>query len=82
MLITLTNDFHNTSRTVRVPADGYISAATARRIRNDLCGISGCICGGVLGQRMSTHTADGKQIIIDNDYRFASNGKGAQIKIA
>lgn len=57
--ITLTNDFHNTESNVRPVAikdgrfSGYhrISRKTALRLRNELCGIEGCVCGGTFGER-------------------------------
>jgi hypothetical protein len=51
--ITIANDFHNSTARVRVNATGetYLSAATVRRVRRTLCGISDCTCGGFLGQR-------------------------------
>lgn len=56
---TLTNDFHNTSATVRPEAikEGRfagmhkISRATMLRTRRQLCGIAGCTCGGQFGER-------------------------------
>ncbi|MDP1543179.1 MAG: hypothetical protein Q8L99_08520 [Polycyclovorans sp.] len=57
--ITLSNEFHNTEASVR-PVEikegrhtGYhkISKQTANRLRNALCGISGCTCGGNFGER-------------------------------
>ncbi|MDP2026467.1 hypothetical protein [Sulfuriferula sp.] len=56
---TLTNSFHNTSATVRPVAitEGRfagmhkISRKTALRLRNELCGIEGCTCGGNFGER-------------------------------
>lgn len=47
-MITITNDFHNTEARVR---GLELSPATVRRVRRELCGISDCTCGGVLGQR-------------------------------
>lgn len=55
MLITLTNDFHGTEAAVRgdnmVGRGKALSAVTVRRTWRALCGIEGCTCGGVLGQR-------------------------------
>ena len=49
---TLTNDFHNSSARVLVGlGNTELSESQIRRIRSKLCGISGCTCGGVLGQR-------------------------------
>jgi len=57
--VTLTNNFHNTSSKVRpvVIANGRfagmhkISRKTALRLRSELCGVSGCVCGGTFGER-------------------------------
>jgi hypothetical protein len=53
--LTLTNSFHNTEARVRpIPqGDGYsfISRKTALRLRRELCGVTGCTCGGEFGQR-------------------------------
>jgi hypothetical protein len=54
--LTLTNDFHNTSVSLRVELTGfyaYLSPAQARRARRALCGVAGCTCGGTLGERGS-----------------------------
>jgi len=57
--ITLTNDFHNTQATV-IPQPvtegrdkGYhkISRKTMLRLRNQLCGLHDCTCGGQFGER-------------------------------
>lgn len=42
--ITIRNEFHNTEATIRPREDGTISAATYRRARRELCGISTCRC--------------------------------------
>lgn len=51
MLAIITNDFHLTSCTVRVPATGVLSARQVKRCRSMLCGIDGCTCGGDLAER-------------------------------
>ena len=51
--VTITNDVHNTERTVIAqPACGlyYLTEGQARDCRAFLCGVAGCCCGGVLGQ--------------------------------
>jgi hypothetical protein len=58
-VITLTNDFHNTSATVRPApiADGRyaglhkISRRTTQRLQAELCGVAGCMCSGNFGER-------------------------------
>lgn len=47
----LTNDFHDTSARVLVPADGILSVAQVKRVRQALCGISDCRCCGNLKER-------------------------------
>ena len=70
-MITLTNSFHNTEAAVRpVPITegrfkGYhrISRRTALRLRNQLCGIEGCACGGTFGERGGQAL-----VVINEDY--------------
>lgn len=61
--ITLSNDFHNTAVTVRVPIDEeypiQLSKSQTRRIENALCGMIECECGGVRGPQEDD---DGKRI--------------------
>ena len=42
------NDFHGSRAWVRL---GTLSRRTVRRVRNELCGIGSCCCGGNLGER-------------------------------
>lgn len=50
--ITIRNDFHHTETAVRVPCEGRcLTADQVRRVRNALCGVTGCKCGGLLGER-------------------------------
>lgn len=51
MKITIRNNFHNTEAYVTIRNGNTITGATARRIEKKLCGVSGCKCGGVLGER-------------------------------
>lgn len=48
-MIKLYNDYHRTAYALR--KGGELSPATVRRVRNALCGMSDCTCGGVLGER-------------------------------
>jgi hypothetical protein len=48
VIITLSNNLHNTQARVRA---GEISRKTAARIRRALCGMSDCKCSGALGTR-------------------------------
>jgi len=69
--ITLTNDFHNTSASVQPVAitEGRfaglykISRKTALRLRSELCGVSGCTCGGNFGERGGV-----KLDVVNEDY--------------
>ena len=75
MLITLTNEFHNTETRIQVK-DGKVSARVGRRAWSTLCGAKGCICGGQLGQRGAQyHNGHGVQIEpdFDNDGDRAGN---------
>lgn len=71
MQVTLTNSFHGTSATVRPVAikDGRfagmhkISRKTALRLRSELCGSSGCTCGGNFGERGGAYLA-----VVNEDY--------------
>ena len=47
----ITNDFHNTAARVHPGPGGRLSPATVRRVRRELCGLAGCVCGGFLGER-------------------------------
>jgi hypothetical protein len=52
--VRVTNGFHNTATTAFARQCGsqwILSATQARRIRNHLCGVGGCTCGGPLGER-------------------------------
>ena len=52
--IDLTNDFHGTKHTLHVSETAeyiFVSRRQAERSRKALCGVSGCKCGGALGER-------------------------------
>lgn len=49
--VTLSNDFHHSTVTVRVPADGVLSIGQSRRVYRELCGMSDCTCGGIRGHQ-------------------------------
>jgi hypothetical protein len=52
MRVTLTNDFHHTTVTLNVNDESQeLSPGQISRTRKALCGIDGCECGGVVGQR-------------------------------
>lgn len=75
-MIHLVNNFHGTRAAVRpIEEDGryYISIATYRRVQRKLCGIKGCLCGGVRGGRYTLRHVPGYWAgtgyveVIDND---------------
>ena len=49
--ITLRNDFHHTTATVRPAKDGYVSERAMRRAARALCPLSDCTCAGECGTR-------------------------------
>jgi hypothetical protein len=49
--ITLRNDFHGSEVSIRATVGQELSLAQVLRARRILCGISGCTCGGNLGER-------------------------------
>jgi hypothetical protein len=51
MIITITNDFHNSEARCRPTDSGWLTHRQVRRIRRTLCGIDGCTCGGTLSER-------------------------------
>jgi hypothetical protein len=61
-MITLRNDFHGTL--VRIVGIRPIRAATIDRIRDRLCGVSGCRCGGLIGER-GKQSPEANEFIID-----------------
>lgn len=50
-MITLKNDFHNSSISIRAELGQWLSKSQIARARKALCGITGCTCGGNLGER-------------------------------
>uniref|UniRef100_A0A6H1ZC07 Uncharacterized protein n=1 Tax=viral metagenome TaxID=1070528 RepID=A0A6H1ZC07_9ZZZZ len=49
--LTLSNNFHNTTTTIRLLPGEIITARRAAGIRRRLCGVQGCTCGDDLGRR-------------------------------
>ena len=63
MLVTITNDFHNTEARCRL---GVLQPRTVKRIRDALCGSDDCKCGGNLSERgRQPKTDDGHSIGIE-----------------
>lgn len=50
-MITLRNSFHHTEVRIRASYGVDLTPSQIRRSRLVLCGISGCTCGGILGER-------------------------------
>lgn len=50
-MITIRNDFHNTEVSIRANIGDELTESQIKRARNELCGISGCTCGGPVGER-------------------------------
>lgn len=64
-MLVLSNDFHRTSVRLRL-ADGYtITESQARRARRELCGVAGCKCGGIVGERGKQRQPDGSEVDVD-----------------
>jgi hypothetical protein len=75
-LITLTNDFHNSSVTIRCEvlsdlpsgaafATAYPSASQIKRAKKALCGVAGCCCSNAAGIRGQQKTSWGKRLEVD-----------------
>ena len=60
-MIELRNDFHHSTARIK---EGVLTRRTVRRVRNALCGIEGCTCGGNLSERGNQTQADGADIEI------------------
>ena len=84
MQVTLTNEFHRTSATVRPVAitegrfKGFhkISQKTARRLHAELCGNKECRCGGNFGERGGVRLQVLNQ---DYDYNFIIDPAGSNV---
>lgn len=59
--ITLTNDFHHSSISLKRSTAHPLSAREVARARRALCGINGCTCAGVAGTRGTQHLPDGRR---------------------
>ena len=49
-MITVRNNFHNTECRQRLRGR-ELSRRQANRCRRTLCGVTGCLCGGIINQR-------------------------------
>jgi hypothetical protein len=62
--ITVTNDFHNTSINLQVKGD-TLTRSQMRRVNRELCGMSDCCCGDIVGEdnrdyeQVEMHDIDG-----------------------
>jgi len=50
-MITLTNNYHNTSVNLRASVGDYLTQSQISRARRELCGMSDCECCSSLGTR-------------------------------
>lgn len=55
----LTNNFHDSKRTVRAQDGDVISRRRATAIKRDLCGVKGCTCSDGIGRRGPQPDNDG-----------------------
>ncbi len=67
MRTTIRNDFHNTQVHVRAEVGDTLSAQVTARVQRELCGVSGCQCGGALRQQdgfvvAEDYDGDGRQV--------------------
>jgi hypothetical protein len=70
MIVTLRSDFHGTNVDVRVPGlPATLTASQTKRVKRELCGVTGCTCGGVRGRQMAN---DGN--LLDVETTYDSNG--------
>lgn len=74
-VITITNNFHNTSTAIRAKSGDVLSLRKCNRIKSRLCGIAGCTCSGPLGERGKQNFS--YELVFDNKQ---ANGAGG-IKI-
>lgn len=50
-MITIRNNFHNTSIRLRANIGDELTPAQIKRAKHTLCGITGCTCSGDAGER-------------------------------
>ena len=50
-MITITNNFHGTSVNLKANIGDELTESQVKRARKQLCGVSGCTCWGMLGNR-------------------------------
>jgi len=64
-MITLSNNFHNTSVRINANIGDELSPAQIRRSRRALCGLADCSCGGPLGERYGENSENAQQFRIE-----------------
>lgn len=64
MLVTISNDFHNTSTRTKQGRKTHLQALAVKR---RLCGVKGCTCSGSVGERGKQIQPDGTRLLIDYD---------------
>ena len=67
-MITIKNDYHDTTITLRANIGDTLTPSRVRRIQRLLCGIDDCKCGGVAGER---GRQDGFEIVAADYAGFA-----------
>lgn len=74
-MITLTNNFHDTEITLRLPELDFgqsqeISEHTYKRIHRELCGSDTCTCGGARGDQTYSveERAPGRYFVCRTDF--------------
>lgn len=73
MIVTIRNDFHNTSVQVKVKQFPHVmTVSQTDRVRRELCSTNGCTCGGILHERgpqdvviIAPHRAGGEPILVE-----------------
>ena len=68
--MTITNDFHNTTITIKAKHGQSVSKSTLRRVQRALCGMTDCICGRLDGSRNSRYGIE-PAVAGDNEYYVA-----------
>ena len=79
MMITLTNEFHRKTATLRLAPDGKVSHRTGLRVWRALCGVDRCACGGQLGQRGPQFAVD---VLLSIEPDYGSGGEMPGVRSA
>jgi hypothetical protein len=60
MMITVRNEFHDTTARIRASIGDTLTPSQVKRCRRTLCGVEGCTCGGALSERGQQHDDEGR----------------------